>query len=50
MTEEPGLLQSMGLQRIGHDLATKQQVGRNMDSSFMITVEKAEYVSMVPSV
>ena len=24
-TEEPGGLQSMGLQRIGHDLATKQQ-------------------------
>ena len=23
--EEPGGLQSMGLQRIGHDLATKQQ-------------------------
>ena len=25
-TEEPGRLQSMGLQRVGHDLATKQQV------------------------
>ena len=24
-TEEPGRLQSMGLQRVGHDLATKQQ-------------------------
>ena len=24
-TEEPGLLQSMGLRRIKHDLATKQQ-------------------------
>ena len=24
-TEEPGVLQSMGLQRIGHDLATEQQ-------------------------
>ena len=23
--EEPGVLQSMGLQRVGHDLATKQQ-------------------------
>ena len=23
-TEEPGGLQSMGLQRVGHDLATKQ--------------------------
>ena len=25
-TEEPGGLQSMGLQRIGHDLATEQQL------------------------
>ena len=24
-TEEPGRLQSMGPQRVGHDLATKQQ-------------------------
>ena len=24
-TEEPGRLQSMGLQRVGHDLAAKQQ-------------------------
>ena len=24
-TEEPEALQSMGLQRVGHDLATKQQ-------------------------
>ena len=24
-TEEPGRLQSMGLQRVGHDLVTKQQ-------------------------
>ena len=24
-TEEPGRLQSMGLQRVGHDLAIKQQ-------------------------
>ena len=24
-TEEPGRLQSMGFQRVGHDLATKQQ-------------------------
>ena len=26
-TEEPGRLQSMGLQRVGHNLATKQQQG-----------------------
>ena len=25
-TEEPGGLQSMGFQRVGHDLATKQQL------------------------
>ena len=25
-TEEPGGLQSMGSQRVGHDLATKQQI------------------------
>ena len=25
LTEEPGRLQSMGSQRVGHDLATKQQ-------------------------
>ena len=25
MTGEPGMLQSMGLQRVGHDLAAKQQ-------------------------
>ena len=31
MTEEPGLLQSMGLQRIGHDLATKQQKHKAID-------------------
>ena len=24
-TEEPGMLKSMGLQRVGHDLATEQQ-------------------------
>ena len=40
----------MGLQRVGHDLATEQQVGRNVDSSFMITVEKAEYMGVVPGV
>ena len=28
-TEEPGGLQSMGLQRIGDDLATKQQTTKN---------------------
>ena len=25
-TEEPGVLQSMGLQRVRHDLATEQQI------------------------
>ena len=27
--EEPGGLQSMGLQRVGHDLGTKHAVGYN---------------------
>ena len=25
LTEEPGMLQSMGLQKLGYDLATEQQ-------------------------
>ena len=29
-TEEPGRLQSMGLQRVGHDLATRQQEQQEM--------------------
>ena len=29
-TEEPGRLQSMRLQRVGHDLETKQQQHRSM--------------------
>ena len=28
-TEEPGMLQSMGLQRVGHDLMTEQQQSHN---------------------
>ena len=33
-TEEPGRLQSMGLQRVGYDLATKQQQPVILDSLF----------------
>ena len=33
-TEEPGGLQSMGLQRVRHDLATKQQKTSYLSSSF----------------
>ena len=36
-TEEPGQLQSMGLERVGHNLATEQQfllLGFIMDSIF----------------
>ena len=29
-TEEPGRLQSMGSQRVGHDLLTKQQQQQNL--------------------
>ena len=32
-TEEPGELQSMGLQRVRHDLASKQQTGKNKHPS-----------------
>ena len=37
-TEEPGRLQSMGLQRAGHDLATKHQ---NMGLCFMVPSGKS---------
>ena len=30
-TEEPGRLQSMGSQRVGHDLATEQQQHKQME-------------------
>ena len=33
-TEVPGRLQSMGLQRVGHDLATKQQQFLLLPSSY----------------
>ena len=31
-TEEPGMLQSMGSQRIAHNLAAEQQNGRQVES------------------
>ena len=31
--EEPGGLQSMGSQRVGHDLATKQQQSHTIDDT-----------------
>ena len=36
-TEEPGGLQSMGLQRAGHDLATKQQQLKTLSKSYKKT-------------
>ena len=36
-TEEPGGLQSMGSQRVGHDLATKQKQQGNFNTDFMFT-------------
>ena len=36
-TEEPGGLQSMGSQRVGHDLATKQKQQGNVNTDFMFT-------------
>ena len=36
-TEEPGGLQSMGLQRVGHDLATEQPTTNpKMPSSYLL--------------
>ena len=32
-TEEPGELQSIGLQRVRDDIASKQQTGKNKDPS-----------------
>ena len=32
-TEEPGRLQSMGLQTVGHDLATKQQQQQHLNKT-----------------
>ena len=44
---KPGMLQSIGLQRIGHDLETEQQVGHGtflrfifLDSSFNSQIDK----------
>ena len=38
-TEEPGGLQSMGLQRAGHDWVTKQQLLRKLQIIFALTIE-----------
>ena len=42
-TEEPGRLQSMGSQRVGHDLATKQQQQQQ------IIVQRQDVYSMAES-
>ena len=34
-TEEPGVLQSIGSQRVGHDLVTKQQQARKRHDGIM---------------
>ena len=36
-TKEPGRLQPIGLQRVGHDLVTKQQQAAFLDILFLIT-------------
>ena len=42
-TEEPGRLQSMGLQRVGHDLATKQRQPQMMKRPWsLFTLLQAE--------
>ena len=38
-TEEPGRLQSKGLQRIRHDLATKQQLETDDFTSFVLILK-----------
>ena len=38
-TEEPGGLQSMGLQRAGHDWVTKQQLLWKLQIIFALTIE-----------
>ena len=42
-TEQPGGLQSMGLQRIGHNLATKQQQIDFSESSKSYSVHPATF-------
>ena len=39
-TEEPGGLQSMGLQRVGHDWATKHSTVRSPQNSFLLKTSK----------
>ena len=38
-TEKPGRLRSMGSQRVGHDLATKQQQQHNLSEPHLPTLE-----------
>ena len=44
-TEEPGRLQSMGSQRVGHDLATKQQ--QEFIYIYLVYIRMVEYMKMI---
>ena len=41
-TEEPGELQSMGSQKVGHDLAIKQQVIKVLSYLFVLIIRGLE--------
>ena len=45
-TEGPGGLQSMGSQRVGHDLATKQQQTQNVISFYMYSIGNYNLISL----
>ena len=50
-TEEPGRLQSMGLQRVGHDLVTNKSNKTNLQSylnfDLVIVYFKSTYIALV---
>ena len=45
-TEEPGGLQSIGLQKVGHDLTTKQQQLKTLSKSYEKTQNKSVGLSL----
>ena len=45
-TEEPGMLQPMGLQRVGHDLVTEQQ--QNSVVTRLLTIPRSQTMNLFP--
>ena len=43
MTEKPRMLQSMGLQRVGHDLVTEQQYLECPDSVLLYEMQNVSH-------